>query len=272
MSEEQQVDHALEARVAELERQLTAQDRRRVPGPRVSRHRLAAFVLALALVAVPGVVLANHMFPDVPTSNPFHDQISAIAGAGITAGFGDGGYHPADPVTRQSMAAFMQRGFGRTALAIGEPPITFGMTVEAGSSDSLVVPVRQLTITMPGANNAFSPQQMIHLQGRVSFSTSMSTSPKGCPCMFAAWIRDTTTNALSLAQYQTFESTTDEFFFYGFDVEALFAAAPGARTYQLEVRLNSRSNTTNEASFALDQNSSLSAMTFPFGPTGTSSF
>ncbi|MEO6350673.1 MAG: S-layer homology domain-containing protein [Candidatus Limnocylindrales bacterium] len=220
------------------------------------------------LLTAPAVVLASHQFNDVPDSNPFHNEISAIAGAGITGGFGDGGYHPGDSVTRQAMAAFMQRGFGRTALAIGQAPLSPSVFVPANSFQSPAFWVRQVTITVPGATNAFSPQQLVHLQGRVQLDTSMDTSPKGCPCEFAAYIRDTTTATSSTAQFATFESSTTSAFTYTFDVDALFAAPPGARTYRLDVFVNARNNATNAATFELSGLSSLSAMTFPFGPAG----
>jgi hypothetical protein len=270
MSEQDEIIRALEARMAELEHKLAAQDRGRLPTSGVSRRRLAAFGVALALLVVPGVVLASHQFPDVPTGHPFHGEISAIAGAGITAGFGDGGFHPADPVTRQAMAAFMQRGFGRTAFAIGGAPMTATVPVQAGTFITQLFPVRQLTITVPGMSNAFTPKQLVLLRGRVHFNASMNLAPTGCPCEFTAAIRDMTTNAGSPSQAQTFESSSGSARAYSFDVEALFLAPPGARTFQLEVGLNGRANGANEASFALDTRSSLSAMTFPFGPTGTS--
>ena len=120
-------------------------------------RRSVALLLGLLLLSAPAVVLASHQFPDVPDEHPFHDEIGAIAEAGITAGFGDGGYHPADPVTRQAMAAFMQRGFGRVGLAIGEASMTSFLNVADGDFSTAAVPVRQLTISVPGANNAFSP-------------------------------------------------------------------------------------------------------------------
>ena len=98
----------------------------------------------------------------------------------------------------------------------------------------------------------------------------MNTSSQGCPCAFFAQIRDMTTNVVSLAQYQTFESTSTTSYGYSLDVEALFAAPPGPRTFQLEVWLSLRDSGSNAASFHLETASSLSAMTFPFGPTGTS--
>ena len=94
-------------------------------------RRSVALLLGALLLLTPAVVLASHQFPsDVPTTHPFHDQISAIAKAGITAGFPDGGYHPSDPVTRQAMAAFMQRGFGRVGLAAGTAPTTASVDPE----------------------------------------------------------------------------------------------------------------------------------------------
>src|SRR5687767_957448 len=88
------------------------------------QRRSIVLLLGLLLLAIPGLALASHRFPDVPTNHPFHSQIDAIAGAGITAGFNDGSYHPSDPVTRQAMAAFMERGLGRIAFSRGTDPIT----------------------------------------------------------------------------------------------------------------------------------------------------
>ena len=232
-------------------------------------RRSVALLLGVLLLTAPAVVLASHQFPDVPDGHPFHDQIGAIAEAGITAGFTDGGYHPTDPVTRQAMAAFMQRGFGRVGLAIGASPMTATLEVLDGENASAIVPVRQLTITVPGASNAFTPTQVVHLRGRVEFLNSMD-SFQGCPCEFQAIIKDTTTNTVSLGQHQTFEAASNGVFAYGFEVEALFAAPPGPRTYQLEVQLSDRISNMNGAHFDLNTSSSLSAMTFPFGPTGTS--
>jgi hypothetical protein len=233
-------------------------------------RRSVALLIGLLLLVAPAVVLASHQFPDVPNGGPFHDEIGAIAEAGITTGFDDGTYRPGDPVTRQAMAAFLQRGLGRVGLAIGAAPMTSSLDVAAGDTTTAAVPVRPLTITVPGASNGFTPQQLVHLQGRIEFFTSLSNSAKGCPCQFTAFIRDMTTNAASTAQRQTFESSSTNSLAYTFDVEALFAAPPGPRTYQLEVRLSARNSTTNAASFNFSTSSSLSAMTFPFGPTGTS--
>lgn len=83
-----------------------------------SSTRLRWLTLPLVAVALfagsfAGTAWASHVFNDVPDSNPFHDDIAAVADAGITTGFADGGFHPGDPITRQAMAAFVHRGLGR---------------------------------------------------------------------------------------------------------------------------------------------------------------
>ena len=112
---------------------------------------------------------------------------------------------------------------------------------------------------------------MVHLRGHVELITDLSAN-HGCPCTFFGLIRDMTTGATSVAQFQTFASPTPYFDVYSFDVEALFAATPGPRTYQLEAGLDGRADDLNDAIFNLHSGSSLSAQTFPFGPAGTSDF
>lgn len=97
------------------------QDRPRLRNGRRSKLLVTAVTAALVLAA-PGIVLArglSDIFTDVPNSNPFHDDISAIRGAGITNGCNPAAtlYCPTDNVTREAMAAFMHRGFGRAARA-----------------------------------------------------------------------------------------------------------------------------------------------------------
>jgi S-layer family protein len=75
------------------------------------RGRAVVVVIALlALVALPvSNVFANHVFTDVPTSAFYHDQVSALANAGITGGCGSGKYCPNNVVTRGQMAVFLDR-------------------------------------------------------------------------------------------------------------------------------------------------------------------
>jgi hypothetical protein len=229
-------------------------------------------LLATLLMTVPAVVLASHQFTDVPDSNIFHDEISAIAEAGITSGFGDGGFHPTTSVTRQAMAAFMSRGLGRAAWTIGDPPMTPALTVAEAADSSPPVAVRELTITVPGATNIEAATQVVYLMGRVVFVTRWDAT---CPCELMAFVRDMTDGSMSAAQYFTasppaFSSVWD--YRQSFDIDAMFVAAPGTRTYQLEVGLTRRQPPYEgyvwpAETWNLDATSSLTAMTFPFDAT-----
>jgi hypothetical protein len=90
------------------------------PIRRMSRRRAAivAFIATLIL-ALPMVVLASHQFDDVPNSHPFHNDIDALADAGITGGCSADNYCPGSFVTRGQMAAFLNR---LGALAPGKVP------------------------------------------------------------------------------------------------------------------------------------------------------
>lgn len=89
---------------------------------RVPRVRsILLTVMVTALLAFPmGIALAGHQFSDVPNSNAFHADIDALVDAGITAGCGGGKYCPSANVTREQMAAFMNR---LGALAPGKTPV-----------------------------------------------------------------------------------------------------------------------------------------------------
>ena len=115
----------LEQRIQELE----ARARPRIGvrfGRRAVRRATIAIVFALA-VALPAGVVAIHQFTDVPNSSPYHGAISPSRAAGITSGCTLTTYCPADPVRRDSMAAFLTRGLGRmTGTEFAFPDITEG--------------------------------------------------------------------------------------------------------------------------------------------------
>lgn len=71
-----------------------------------------AVAILAATIAAPAAVWASHRFVDVPDENVFHDDIDAIADAGVTLGCNPPDntlYCPDDLVTREQMAAFMNR-------------------------------------------------------------------------------------------------------------------------------------------------------------------
>ena len=110
-----------EPSIAELEQRIQELEARARPrinvrfGRRAVRRASVAIALVLA-IALPAGVMAIHQFTDVPNSNTFHNQIDSLADSGITAGCTATKYCPADPVRRDSMAAFLTRGLGRMAI------------------------------------------------------------------------------------------------------------------------------------------------------------
>ena len=77
-----------------------------IPAPPALNIRL---VVAIAALAFPLGVLANHQFSDVPTGASYHDDVEALVNAGVTTGCGGGEYCPTDSVTRGQMAQFLNR-------------------------------------------------------------------------------------------------------------------------------------------------------------------
>ncbi|MCC5953242.1 MAG: S-layer homology domain-containing protein [Acidimicrobiia bacterium] len=94
----------------------------------------ALVVVTAVLSATIGSAVASHTFPDVPDTNPFHDDIDWMADAGITGGFADGTFRPTDNVSRQAMAAFMRRLAGQ---ADGVAPMVDAATVEGFTAAEL---------------------------------------------------------------------------------------------------------------------------------------
>ena len=83
----------------------------RLSGMRLTRGRVIAIAIALAaMVAIPTTyVMATDTFDDVPSSAFYHDQVTALVNAEITAGCGGFNYCPNSNVTRGQMAVFLDR-------------------------------------------------------------------------------------------------------------------------------------------------------------------
>jgi S-layer homology domain len=76
--------------------------------PRRTVKATIAVLVGTVAVAVP-YAWASDRFTDVSDSNPHHDDINIIAGAGITAGCSPTTFCPSDAVTRQQMGSFLAR-------------------------------------------------------------------------------------------------------------------------------------------------------------------
>ncbi len=76
------------------------------PTRAVSRQAAAAFLHRFE--GEPSAVHGGE-FSDVPSNHPFAVQVSWMVQMEVASGFPDGTFRPADPVTRQAMAAFIYR-------------------------------------------------------------------------------------------------------------------------------------------------------------------
>jgi poly(3-hydroxybutyrate) depolymerase len=85
------------------------------PSAAVSRQSMSAFLFRLSGDVEP--VGCTSQFPDVTSDHPFFVEVCWMDQQGITEGYDDGTFRPADPVRRQSMSAFLHR-------FEGEPPVT----------------------------------------------------------------------------------------------------------------------------------------------------
>ncbi len=82
----------------------------------VSRQAMAAFLHRLAGAPPPPDDAPE--FEDVDDTHPFQREISWMAATGLTAGYADGTFRPAAPVSRQAMAAFLHRHAGSPATSL----------------------------------------------------------------------------------------------------------------------------------------------------------
>jgi hypothetical protein len=144
---------------------------------RSTSGKVAIAVLVSTAISVPASVWAVTTFTDVPTSHPFYNEISAVAGAGIALGFGDGGYHPGADITRQAMAAFMERGVGRAAAGEGTVNVNSGEATELAA------------VAMDAGATGAATKGFVRVSGSVWASTTVSTFAN-CPCNVQASLYD----------------------------------------------------------------------------------
>jgi hypothetical protein len=100
-----------------------------MPRPRPITKPLMWIAGVLTLLAIPSIVIAqaSDRFTDIDDDNVFAEDIDAIAAAGVTRGCTDTLYCPEDYVTREQMAAFMNR---LGAIGAGEEPVADARTVQ----------------------------------------------------------------------------------------------------------------------------------------------
>ncbi|GAA2723984.1 S-layer homology domain-containing protein [Cellulomonas aerilata] len=92
------------------------------PGDAVSREAMAAFLHRFAEAAESGYVPdAESPFADVAPDHPFFTEISWLYESEISRGRPDGSFGPAEPVSREAMAAFLSRASTGAAGVVASP-------------------------------------------------------------------------------------------------------------------------------------------------------
>jgi S-layer homology domain len=152
---------------------------------RMTIRSVVALAAVAVLAATTGAAYANHVFPDVSTGSPFHTQVANIAAAGIATGFPDGTYRPQDPVNRQQMAAFINRGAGRVGF-------NSNTDLTAAPLINEVADVAGVSMTA-GATGAEANGGFVFVTGSLTAQATASS----CPCTVFAQIEDTTNGVLS---------------------------------------------------------------------------
>jgi hypothetical protein len=220
------------------------------------RWVVVASLLSLLVVAVP-VAWASHDFTDVPDSNPFHADISAIADAGITSGKTcvppgtPPTFCPNENVVRQGMAAFMHRGFTRGGQTeFGNDVIQDNFATVAGGT---------LTINAGGAPGGTG---FLKIDAQVGMFANTGTT---CPCeaIFRILVDGTDLFTYTWTQFTDFGAEG-----YGVDQSALTGVAPVSTgtAHTIEIQAVRVSGTAG----ALVGYGHVSAIYFPFGSTGGS--
>ncbi|HYH94167.1 MAG TPA: hypothetical protein VD763_13480 [Candidatus Saccharimonadales bacterium] len=222
--------------------------------------------LALMLAIAPvSVVLASHIFPDVTDGTTHAAAIEHIADAGITAGCGGtANYCPTAAVTRDQMATFIWRQAPRVAMARG----TFNtVAIGSGQSAGNAFTIGDVDITVPGADNSFSPVQFVKVDVAASVYDTVTTG-KGCECSFTIFVSEDGGDLHDIA-YTTVRSAMTEDMAWGLAGSFVFATTPGAHTYEVWAAVTDRA-TTPAASFDVYLDEAV-ATTYAFGPTGADS-
>ena len=217
--------------------------------PRRPRSLSRGLVVAVVLtVALPMSIAAGHRFTDVPSDNPFHAAIDAIARAGITAGCTSTTYCPDQSVRRDAMAAFMHRGLGRVAIANEGGPA--GGSILVGQEEEAA----QVQLNVGGAGG--TSKQYVKVDAVIEvIGNNAGVGETPCPCQFEFSIIDDTGGS-SFIRTQTIGSNER----HTLNISTVFDATPGSHTYKLMIRYP---QPANGPKLSLEE-STLMATTYPF--------
>ena len=232
---------------------------------RTTRHLIATALVAAALVFPLGV-LASHGFTDVPTNSTFHDDIDAIADAGVTTGCAIGKYCPKDLVTREQMAAFLNR---LGALGAGKTPVVNADKVDGYGADALTrfASARQEgligLVAIPDITTVISVTITAPRSGYVLINAQATINNGNCSsnCSVVGQIHHVTGGADGVLM----NTTADPSAYRAIGWTDVFPVASGANTF--EVRIGRYAMSTGSI-YAI--HSMMTAQFSPFDGTGAS--
>jgi len=228
---------------------------------RPSRGLVLGAALAAAL-AFPLGAIANHGFTDVASSNLFHADIDALVDSGVTSGCGDGNFCPKAYVTREQMAAFMNR---LGALGPGKVPVVNADGVDGYDANQLTrvagATTEDQTLLDTSGLQFVSVSVKAPRAGYVLVDGATSLAVANCTsaCYAEAWLRHPQGNENSTVQITSVETGYDQL-----SLSYVFPVTPGDHTFVLGVR---RGN-GNGSLYA--RKGLITAQFSPFGPTGAS--
>lgn len=84
-------------------------DGRFKPSANISREAFAAFLYRYSHGGGQPAACTRQWFTDVPVSSPFCGHIQWLAGTGLTTGYADGSFRPGSQISREAVAAMLQR-------------------------------------------------------------------------------------------------------------------------------------------------------------------
>jgi hypothetical protein len=218
----------------------------RLPKLRSTRRLMVAMVIT-GLVAAPGLVLASDLFADVPNTSAFHAPIGAIARAGVTTGCGDGLYCPTGNVSREQMAAFMHRGFARVA---SDDVNGLSFTTAPTNVLSLSITPGLPSTAVAGAKNFISVNATVSLWGQTL---------SGCQCLYEVYLTHNGTQ-IGEENYVSIIDTNDIVNIAVTGIAEVTASGGQAISVVVDQYLGSATTLAY---------GNLTAMTAPFGATGT---
>jgi hypothetical protein len=197
----------------------------------------------------------------VPNSSPYYNDIAEIAHAGVTLGCGGNNYCPDDFVTREQMAAFMNR---LGALGAQKPPVVNALELQGYRADGLVRLAGQTTsIASAVLTNAEVTYLTVQLDapslGYVLVNVALTGREQACTvfCTMQARIRHVQPGAHSPIVTAWIHERTNIAITYR------FAVGPGTNSF--ETRINRPSAGDGNMNGWYNQ---MTALFVPFNGTG----